>query len=380
MTGALPDFAAARAVPILSVLERRGVKLKRAGTEWRGVCPLCHHGARSRSNPFSASAIKNLFKCHSCGEGGDVVQLERLMGGGTPADAARRLTGPVAAPLALVRSARSAHPAPDLRRNDSAWRRILHQSRPAAGTIVESWLGARGVSARWARDLLFHPSAPAGPGVIAPAMVAVVTRAGCGRANPDAITGLHLTYLSADGEAKADLPPDCPARRMYGGVKGGAVWIGAGRLALSTTPRLLVVGEGIESTLSLLEAVFPAHAHSPLGAAVLSLDNLQGGWLADRLGARNVDTPVADHAHPPFVVPDWPGPVMIGVDHDMRPITVLARNGRGLAAHRTLDHAARARICASLALQHWRAAGIADVTAVAPRAGLDFNDAWRDRA
>src|ERR1700757_4634935 len=62
--------AAARSVPIERELDRRGVKLKRAGVERIGPCPKC--GGDDR---FSINVKKAVFNCRGCDIGGDVIAL-----------------------------------------------------------------------------------------------------------------------------------------------------------------------------------------------------------------------------------------------------------------------------------------------------------------
>jgi hypothetical protein len=53
--------------------------LRRAGREWVGRCPLPDHEDRSPS--FAVNPEKNVFFCHGCLRGGDVVELARLAWG-----------------------------------------------------------------------------------------------------------------------------------------------------------------------------------------------------------------------------------------------------------------------------------------------------------
>jgi hypothetical protein len=53
--------------------------LRRVGKEWVGRCPLPDHDDRSPS--FTVNAEKNVWFCHGCLHGGDVVELARLAWG-----------------------------------------------------------------------------------------------------------------------------------------------------------------------------------------------------------------------------------------------------------------------------------------------------------
>jgi putative DNA primase/helicase len=78
----------ARAVPVLEVAERHGAKLKRSGAEWTGPCLRC--GGVDR---FAILPAKNIWNCRGCAKGGDAIDLEMHLGGGTFVDAVRALIG-----------------------------------------------------------------------------------------------------------------------------------------------------------------------------------------------------------------------------------------------------------------------------------------------
>ncbi|MEJ6501405.1 MAG: toprim domain-containing protein [Rhodobacterales bacterium] len=113
-------------------------------------------------------------------------------------------------------------------------KRLWLEAQPIAGTLAETYLRGRGITAPLPATLRFHPQCWHGPTARRlPAMVAAVQGAG--------LPAVHRTWLRADGLGKADI--DRP-RAMLGAVTGGAV-----RLADGLGP--LVVAEGIETALSL---------------------------------------------------------------------------------------------------------------------------------
>lgn len=131
---------------------------------------------------------------------------------------------------------------------------------PIAGTLAERYLvEARGIelarirspgSLRYAKRLE-HIDRETGEVTYWPAMVAAVTRG-------KKVTGLHRTWLRPDGLGKAEVKKP---KMMLGSCRGGAIRLSAGPTGLSPTraERLgkfgpLVIGEGIETTLSVAVA------------------------------------------------------------------------------------------------------------------------------
>ena len=120
-------------------------------------------------------------------------------------------------------------------------RRLFAMSQPVAGTIVEAYLRARGITALHETGALrFHPHCYYRPDRYAPtetwpAMIAAVTD------RDGRITGAHRTWLDPSGHDKA--PIDSP-RRAMGHLLGNAVRFTVAR-------DVAAAGEGIETMLSL---------------------------------------------------------------------------------------------------------------------------------
>jgi hypothetical protein len=356
-----------------------GGTLFRAGRRMRGECPLCGASKGKRSDgAFSVDPEARVFKCFACGLGGDVIDLEQRLRGGTPREAAERLVGaapagvtrpiPVrSAPAAISPTGATAHAAV----------RIWREAVPASGTLAEAYLAGRGIVGPVARAALtrlrFHPNAywgedEGGTRIWLPAMVAQL------RAPGGLTGGVHLTYLARDGRKSGRTP----AKRMLGpqslaGAPGAAWLAGPGG---SRAP--LIVGEGIESTLSAgMLTGWPCRL-----VATLSLGRLQGVWLPDQWGRIDPECITLDPERPVFTWPadeKWPwGEVIVAVDRDMSPIKVKARRASGGSYQREIDAEERARICAGLATQAWRRAcpGLPAnaVRTIAPGLGRDFND------
>ena len=116
---------------------------------------------------------------------------------------------------------------------------IWNKSQPAAGTPVEAYLRFRGIGIPVPPTLRYHPGVRyKRSGLLLPCMVAAV------QAPDRSITAIHRTFIRDDGQGKA--PVDKP-KKLLGCVNGGCV-----RLAYAG-PKM-VIAEGIETSLSVLEA------------------------------------------------------------------------------------------------------------------------------
>lgn len=126
-----------------------------------------------------------------------------------------------------------------------AARRLFAMAAPITDTLAETYLAARSIHATVALDAMrFHPSCYHRPDAHSilqrwPALLAAVT-------NDDGeLTGLLRTYLARDGHDKAPL---AMPRLAMGDLNGHAVRFGKADEAL-------VLGEGIETVLSVREAL-----------------------------------------------------------------------------------------------------------------------------
>lgn len=171
-----------------------------------------------------------------------------------------------------------------------ASRRLFAASKLIGRTLVETYFRQRGItgmrSERWLR---FHPrcwyrsnedDGPDTPNAF-PALIAAVTDL------DGTITGVHRTWLNADGIDKA---PVATPRRAMGDLLGHGVRFG-------TSGPVMVAGEGIETMLSLRMAVPPlamiAGLSAPHLAAIAFPRELQRLYVArddDPAGAHAVAT------------------------------------------------------------------------------------------
>jgi hypothetical protein len=133
-------------------------------------------------------------------------------------------------------------------------RRLFAMSQPIGGTIAETYLRKRGITAlHELRALRFHPRCyyrpdDDAPTEVWPALIAAVTDL-AGK-----ITGAHRTWLDPSGRDKA--PVDTP-RRAMGHLLGQGV-----RFGVATD--VMAAGEGLETMLSLRSAL----PHLPMLAAL----------------------------------------------------------------------------------------------------------------
>jgi Toprim domain len=146
-----------------------------------------------------------------------------------------------------------------------AARRLFAMAQPINGTLVETYLRNRGITALQETGALrFHPCCyyrpdPSRATETWPAMIAAVTDLD-GR-----ITGAHRTWLDLDGFTQTNLgkaPLDTP-RRAMGHLIGHAVRFGAAH-------DVMAAGEGIETTLSLRMALPRMPMAAALSAAHLA--------------------------------------------------------------------------------------------------------------
>ena len=171
-----------------------------------------------------------------------------------------------------------------------AARRLWRRCRPVDGSHAERYLHARGLARCRFAALRFHPALRYREGATVrrfPALVAAVT------AGDGAITGVQRTWLDPRRPAKAGV---ADPRKALGRVYGLAV-----RFGVPSDDAALVVGEGIETVLSLITAVPEIRAAAALSAGslgafapppglarlVIARDNDEDGALAaERLARR----------------------------------------------------------------------------------------------
>ena len=121
---------------ILGVARNLGARLKRAGGEWVGPCPVC--GGTDR---FAINPSKGLWNCRGCGRGGDAIDLGRHVTGASFASVVELVDGSPS----TVSQPPSRQPRPLKTTTESAIR-IWRASVDPRGTAVERYLTSRGLT------------------------------------------------------------------------------------------------------------------------------------------------------------------------------------------------------------------------------------------
>ncbi|NLX13038.1 MAG: DNA primase [Phycisphaerales bacterium] len=121
------------------------VALKRAGDNYKGLCPF--HEEKTPS--FNVSSVKQIFKCFGCGAGGDVFKFVQLKEGVDFLEARRMLADRAGISLDQERSgqATSGPGKNDLIRVNE-WAQSVYQRnyRDAAGAVARQYVQGRGIS------------------------------------------------------------------------------------------------------------------------------------------------------------------------------------------------------------------------------------------
>ena len=179
-----------------------------------------------------------------------------------------------------------------------AARRLWQRCRAIDGTHAEAYLRARAIHRCRFPALRFHPALfyrDSGGMRRLPALVAAVTGA------DRTVTGVHRTWLDPSRPAKASL---ARPRKALGRVHGLAVRFG------DPAPATLLVGEGIETVLSIVTALPDTVAAAALSAGslgafapppgvtqlLIARDNdMEGELAAERLARRCARSGIAAH-------------------------------------------------------------------------------------
>lgn len=347
-----------------------GIVLRRQGRELVCLSPL----KTERTPSFTIDERRGLFFCFATQQGGDAIRFVELLEGVDFATAARRLAErclgdvPVTREDAAATAARAerrrvemaeleAREAAEQRARIAAAERIWRDTVPGFGSIVATYLAARGIDLEalatvYGRSipgsLRFGARVRGGEDHVGPAMVGLMTGAdgrGC---------GIHRTFLAPDGRGKAP-------GLAHSKLTLGKVWGAVGVLSPVDGADHAVIGEGYETTLTVMAAL-ARRGIRVVGLSALSLGNLAGGGVGR--GARH---PTIAGKWLPSVVPDADKPGMMP-PAGIKRVTILEdADGRDPLSTRALIERAVAK---------FQRAGLR-VSVATPPVGADFNDMVR---
>ncbi len=229
---------------------------KKQGRYW---CAGDARGASGRSLfvRLAPPGTPGKFTDAATGEPGDLLDLIRIATGARSlrealAEARRFLAQPAAAPR---------NPDPDTYDRTEPPRILWTRCGPGDPTHAEAYLRARAIHRCRFPALRFHPSLPYRPANGGwrrfPALVAAVTAV---TADDRELAGVHRTWLDPRRPAKA---PVSRPRKALGRIHGLAV-----RFGDSDSASTLLVGEGIETVLSLVTVLPPLRGASLRGASL----------------------------------------------------------------------------------------------------------------
>lgn len=331
----------AKALPIHEIVARLGIAgLKKMGHELTGPCPLC--GGTDR---FSVNPRKGQFLCRRCDGKGDGIALVMWHMGLDFSGALDWLCGPAREMTEAERAAerqRQAKRTEADRRADVfaakerakvkelAWEFWEKAIKDPEGSPVRDYLTLRGIRPELLVQmpvcLRYHPDLPymvKEEGAWhelhrGPAMLAAIQ-------NVDGhFSALHRTWLDLDQpKGKLHLMRDgaaLDAKKVLGSKKGGAI-----RLATPRGAEVLVMGEGVETTLSALVAgVFPGAAFW----AGVDLGNMAGRKQSG-VGLKYAGLPDMQDADA-FVPPSWVRRLIYVMDGDSDPRDTRSKLEAGL--------------------------------------------------
>lgn len=267
--------------PVSGVAVKAGVKLTRAGREWKGCCPF--HPDKSPS--FTIYSDDRRFQCFGCGVEGDVLDFVQRAYGVKMREAISMLDGGALRELEQQRA--PAKSKTDMR---PIAQRIVRESSPIEGTPAALYLRSRGITIDLPHTLRFARLTPPkiegngvleanGPGLL-PTLVAIVTDAA------GELVGLQRTYLTDAGRKAATTDPKGKVKYSLGNVIGGSIQIGPAAASMLVCEGLedgLTLAQGLgrsvwvaAGTSMLPQMIFP----EPVRAIVIGADGDAGGKVA----------------------------------------------------------------------------------------------------
>ncbi len=204
---------------------------RKSGTGWSARCPA--HDDRTPSLSLRDTPDgRVLVYCHAGCEQNEVISHLKADGLWTP-NGARVFREPIPS-----RVSKPTEPDPDVTKRTRAALSIWQASKPARGSPIETYLGARGLLLPATPALRCHPALKHPSGGDWPAMIALVTSGASGLP-----LGIHRTFLARNCTGKA---PVGPQKMMLGPCRGGVV-------RLAEPGDVLMIGEGIETCIAAMQ-------------------------------------------------------------------------------------------------------------------------------
>lgn len=328
-----PRLMEAKALPVQAVVDKIGISgLSARSGELIGPCPLC--AGRDR---FGINLRSHAFQCRKCDlRGGDMIALAQGVLGLGFKDALSYLCGDLPAsidPKELERRrAYAKRQAERAEAKQNMWRKqavdearsIWARALPGSRGVVAAYLRSRGIVMPSIPDSLrFLVDHQYGKGKVpysGPCMIAgIFDRSG-------ELQAVHQTWVDRKPpHGKALIEHDgetFPAKLVKGAKKGNVI-------PLITPPHAdtLVMGEGIETTLSAYVAEVPGLNGAAFWAGV-DLGNMSGRMKREP-GKRHSGVPDLEDGRA-FVPPPWVRRLVFIQDGDSDPAATRAKLTSGL--------------------------------------------------
>lgn len=284
------------------------------------------------------------------------------------------LEGPRSAAASAARSA-----SPDVAVERRGVQRAWGEAGHAMGGALVRWLTTRGLDPDGlpgARGKLRVAQGADGPTLLAPLVDDLDA------VEPEALWRLPLLSLAERFPRNIKCDPECDE-----GANDFCLCAARSRESLrvvgDTEGRVCVLSRpaephGVLVALDLADAWALGSAAAAEGWPCLvawapRLSTFAGGPLGDRFGRVDPETPLADPARRPWLLPEDRinafGPVHLAVRGDLRSPPLRVRRAMGGTRELRLEGEAAARFYAGLAEQHWRDLGANAVRALRPTAG-----------
>jgi putative DNA primase/helicase len=207
----------------------KALRGRKVGNGWIACC-AAHHDREPSLSIREADEGKILVHCHAGCDQKLVIAALRSRGL-WPENGSRPSKRSASERAKLSQTDRD-----DTKRIEAA-QAIWNAAVSDEGSLVKTYLAARGLHLPLPKTLRFHAGLKHRSGGNWPTMVALVTRG-----VDDAALGIHRTFIARDGSGKA---PVAPQKMMLGPCRGGAV-------RLAEAGNVLMVGEGIETCLAAM--------------------------------------------------------------------------------------------------------------------------------